>query len=98
MRYQTSIGRQVELTPERRKHILQFHPDLKPYLDQIKLVLESPEIIKRSLDDPRVLIFYRYFDTILSGKYIAVVVKTNQRNFILTSYLTSHIKTGEIYD
>lgn len=98
MKYKSSIGKTVELTSERKKHILTFHPDLKPYIKLIREVLLLPDDLKISKSDPDSLLFYKYFDTILNGKYIAVVVKVNGRNFILSSYLTGRIKSGEKYE
>ena len=44
-------------------------------------------------------LFYKYFANIKGGKYLAVVVKINKRNFILTSYLTDKTITGKkIYE
>ena len=98
MRFKTNLGKIAELTSERKSHIFLFHPDLKPYFDLIKAVLLDPDEVRVSRSDPRVLLFYKYFDIILGGKYIAVTVKTNGRWFILTSYLTNRILSGEIYE
>lgn len=98
MKYESITGKTIELTSERKKHILTFHPDLHPYMKHIKEVLLQPDDLKISKSDPQVLLFYKYFDTILDGKYIAVTVKLNERNLILTSYLTNRIKSGERYE
>lgn len=98
MLYASYLGRTIELTSERKKHILIFHPDLKPYVKLIKEVLLEPDELRVSKSDPKSLLFYKHFATILQGKYIAVVVKFNERNFILSSYLTNHIKSGEKYE
>ena len=93
----TSLGKTVELTSERKKHIFLFHPDLKPYFGRVRDVLLDPDEVRISKSDPKVLLFYKYFDNILGGKYIMVGVKTNGRWFILTSYLTNQILSGEKY-
>lgn len=59
MKYQTSINRIVELTPERKAHILAEHPDLKEHFQNIKLVLSDPEEIRISKTDSAVLLFYK---------------------------------------
>ena len=51
--------------------------------------------MRRSVYDPSVLIYYRYFKDVLGGKYIAVVVKVNNKGFILTSYVTDRVKRGD---
>jgi len=99
LEFQSKIGRVIELTQERQKHIFEFHPDVNPYFSRIEQVLEAPSEIRSSRHNPEVLLFYKYFADIKSGKYLAVVVKTNQRNFILTCYLTDKIITGQkIYE
>lgn len=98
MKFKTSLGKTVELTSERKNHIFLFHPDLKPYFEEVKDVLLEPNEIRISKSDPKVLLFYKFFDTILDGKYIMVAVKSNGRWFILTSYLTNKILSGEKYE
>ena len=95
MRLRDKFGKSIELTPERKNHILEFHPDIRLYFNNIRNVLMEPDEIRRSKYDYQVLIFYKYFKRIKKGKYLAVVVKKNRRNFILTSYLTSKILSGE---
>jgi len=97
MKFKTSLGKSAELTLERKKHIFLFHPDLKLYFERLKDVLLEPNGVRISKSDPKVLLFYKYFDTILNGKYIMVGIKTNGRWFILTSYLTDKILSGEKY-
>ena len=61
--------------------------------EEMKETLRDPEIVRRSVYDPSVLIYYRYFKDVLGGKYIAVVVKVNNiKGFILTSYVTDRVK------
>ena len=87
--YDSSVGK-IELTDERWHHIVQFHADLRPYVRQFATALIDPSRISRSTSDRKVVIFYRWLPK--AGKYLAIVVKTNQRNFILTAYLTNKIK------
>lgn len=98
MIYKSILEKNIELTAERKKHILLYHPDLKPYFSKIKTSLLKPDEIRISKSDSKVLLFYRYFDTILKGKYILVAVKTNTRWFMLTAYLTKRKLSGEIYE
>jgi hypothetical protein len=97
MKFKSKIGKVIELTPERKTHIIEFHPDVKIYLSKIPEILKNPDQIRKSRHDPEVLLFYKYFDNI--KKHLVAVVKVNKRNFILTCYLTDKIKTGEkIYE
>jgi hypothetical protein len=38
----------VELTDERRRHIVDEHPDFEPYLDRIGPTLLEPDLVRRS--------------------------------------------------
>lgn len=99
MRFASNFGRIIELTCERKKHIVEYHPDVQRHFVKIKEVLECPDEIRKSRHDSKVLLFYKYFANIKNGKYLVVVVKTNKRNFVITCYLTDKIKTGQkIYD
>ena len=84
--YDSSFGK-VELTNERFSHILTFHPEIKNFSKYFKSVLGQPDFIHQSKSDPKVKIFYKQ---ITGLKYIAVVIKTNSRNFILTAYITKN--------
>lgn len=70
---------------------------MEDYLDLLKDVLETPEDLRYSSRSDEVLLFYRYFDKIEGGKYIAVVVNKAEKS-ILTTYLTHRIKTGRKYE
>lgn len=92
--FPTATGKTAELTDERRDHILTYHPDVGPFLDRVGEVLASPDLLRRSAQDPEVVLFYKFYSDILNGKYMVVVVKENQRSFILTVYLTNSTRTG----
>lgn len=79
----------IELTVERERHIYEFHPDVRRYRKLFAQTLAQLEIIRRSRFDSSAIIFYR---SVSSQKYLAIVVKINQRNFILTAYLTYKIR------
>ena len=64
MKFKTSLGKTVELTSERKKHIFLFHPDLKPHFALVEDVLLESGEVRISKSDPKVLLFYKYFDTI----------------------------------
>lgn len=97
MKFKSILGKSIELTPERKQHILLYHPDLKPYLKFIKEVLTQPDDVRKSKSDRQVLLFYKFYASIKDGIYIMVAVKTNGRWFILTSYLTRYMISGENY-
>lgn len=90
------FGNEIVLTTERRECIITKHPEIKPYKDKIKMVLQEPDLVKKSKRDEKVFLYYKYFEEILGGKYLLVVVKINKSNFIITAYITDRIKEGEI--
>jgi len=94
--FSSAIGKTVELTDERREHILKYHPDVAPFLDRTEEVLAYPDAIRRSSQDSQVVLFYKFYPDILKGKYIVVVAKEEDRSFILTIYLTRSVRTGVI--
>jgi hypothetical protein len=86
--FRSSFG-DVELTDERMRHILEFHPDVDVYRDRFQDVLSGPDYDRRSTSDTHVRVFYK---RLRGDKHLAIVVKTNERNFILTAYLTDKPK------
>jgi hypothetical protein len=76
--------------------ILLKHLETEDVLDHIDSVLATPDEIRQSTRDKRVVLYYRFNREILNGKWIAIVVKQVDRNFISTIYLTDQIKAGEV--
>lgn len=98
MIYKSIIGKKIELTDERKQHILARHPDVAIHFSKVSKTLLKPDEIRVDKEDKNVLLFYRYFSKIGSGKYLVVVIKLNERNFLLTLYSTRRIKTEEKYE
>jgi phage-Barnase-EndoU-ColicinE5/D-RelE like nuclease2 len=92
---------EVELTEEREAHIAETHPDILPeYLPQIEQTLADPDEVRRSVRMSGARMFYRWFEDVRHGKYVAVVVVSDaaptERNWIITAYMTSRLINGEI--
>lgn len=87
---------EIELTSKRWTYLVAKHPEVKPHHRKIELVLKEPYLVKRSKRDKDVLLYYKFFQEILNGKYLLVVVAKGRRNFIVTAYITDKIKGGEI--
>ena len=92
---------EVELNDEREAHIAKTHPDLLPeYLPQLGQTLADPDQVRRSLRMSGARMFYRWFDDVKQGKYLAVVVVSEsaptERNWIITAYITRRLSNGEI--
>ena len=87
-RFDSALGT-VELTDEREQHIFAFHPEVKATRKYFAITLSEANVMRRSRFDPKVFIVYR---ALSQNKYLAIAVKTNRRNFILTAYLTNKIQ------
>jgi len=98
VKYKSVIGKTIELTNERKNYFLVRHAGLRYHFSKVKSVLTEPDEIRYSKRDNKVLLFYKFFDKILSGKYIAVVVRVNRRSFIITAYITDKVKIGKKYE
>lgn len=90
------FGDIIYLTEERWKHILEGHPEILPLKVNLREVLEASDFITRSLYDPEIFLYYKFYTNIWNGKYIVVVIKKNKRNFMLTAYITDRVKGGKI--
>ena len=88
----------IELTTERKRHIVIRHPELQGHLQKIGKVLQKPDEIRVSRYDANVLLFYKYFGKIRGGKYFSVTVKLADRSFVLTAYFTDQIRAGVLYE
>ena len=90
MRHFASSFGSVELTDERLRHIITFHPEVKLYVKFFKDTLSKSDTVRQSNTDPQVKIYYKSLRR--QSKFLAIVVKTNHRNFILTAYITTKIQ------
>lgn len=95
-------GHRIYLTDERWRHIIDTHPDMKPYRE---LVLKTIRIGGRRqdpLDPAKFKYSRRYADLPPNFTHLVVVVKfeiryrprtkEKQNNFVLTAYLVSRLK------
>lgn len=87
-RFRSQFGL-VTLTAERKYHIFQFHPEVRRHQKHFAKIISNPEVTRRSIHDLFVLIFYR---RVSRKNYLAIVIKTNKHNFVLTAYLTNKIR------
>lgn len=93
--FSDAFGQTIELTAERWLHVLGEHQELKAFEDLIPQTLQQPDVIIRSVYDLQVRLYYKWFPQLWHGKYLVVVVKSNRRHVVLTSYITDKIKGGE---
>lgn len=86
----------VVLADSVRAVILVKHPEVADFIDRIPDVLRSPDEIRRSVHDERTVLYYRYEEAVLGGKWLVVVVKRIDRNFVSTIYATNKIGSGDV--
>ncbi len=94
--YRDVFGDEIVLTDSVRATILQKHPEVNDFIDQIDQALAEPQEVRRSIRDERAVLYYRFEANVLSGKWVVVVVKRIDRHFISTIYATDQIKSGEV--
>lgn len=94
------LSGEVELTQEREKHIEEHHPDLLPkYRDRIARTLAEPDQVRRSARSSNARLFSRWFDDIMGGKHVVVVVITEvaaRRPWVITAYVVRTLRQGDI--
>ena len=91
MRISRSPWGRIELTDERKRHVIFFHPEIASVLPHFSLTIAHPEKIIHSTNDDKVIICYRFLPN--RRKYLAIVIKLKPKsNFVLTAYLTRKIK------
>ncbi|MDY7008993.1 MAG: hypothetical protein SWX82_35085 [Cyanobacteriota bacterium] len=91
----------VELTNERELHITEKHPDLgRGYQQLIADTLLDPDEVRCDVRFENTILLSRWYPNIRKGRYIVVIVVTDtvpeERNWIVTAYLTTKITQGEI--
>ena len=91
----------VEWTEERERHISENHPDLLPeHRERIADTLADPDQARRSVVFGSARLFSRWFDDLLGGKYVVVVVVSEQlpveRHWIITAYIARRLAGGEV--
>ena len=92
---------EVELADDRERHIAERHPDLLPaHLVKIEQTLAEPDLIRRSGRFVSARLFSRWFDGLLGGKHVVVVVLCSSisdgRNWIITAYIARSIAVGDV--
>ena len=89
-------GNVVRLTDERRRHILERHPETAYCLGRFEETLAQPHVKLQSRSDPAVACYYRLVPN-REGRfqYLCLVVKHQpESGFIITGYLISKIPGG----
>jgi len=93
---QDKFGNKIKLTLDRLNHILTTHPEIKGLEDKISITLKDPDIIKQSIYESNVHIYYKHYKMKPKEKHLAVVIRINVNNFVITTYITDRIKKGDL--
>ncbi len=87
------LGGTVELTDERRQHILVKHPDLLPeHFDHLAKTVADPDQVRRDNRFPATRLLARWFDDLKGGKFLIVAVVSDpppdeERHWIVIAYV-----------
>jgi len=93
------LGKRVELTGERREHILLRHPDLLPeHFDEIAKTLKDPDDVRKDDRFPATQLFSRWCEHLKGGKWIVVAVISDpppaERSWVVTAYIARKLAKG----
>src|SRR3989442_7935477 len=88
---------EVELTDERERHIRERHPELLPrHRDRIAETLADPDQIRKSGRASNARLFSRWFDSLMGGKRVVVVVVSEaERHWLLSAYVAQKLAKGD---
>ena len=86
---ETPLGFRVVVSQEDWEAIVAKHPEMAERSGDVALALSSPDEVRRSRRDERVLLFYRMERT---RRWVVAVAVANGR--LITAYRTDAIKEG----
>jgi len=95
------LDARVILTARRLFHILEKHPEALPDgIERLGDVLRRPDCVRASARDSEVLLFSRWYDELLMGKHLVVVVRCDSADRgssrVLTAYAARDLGPGEV--
>ena len=91
---ESKVKKKISISNEHWKHISEIkHPEVSGLEDEIKQTLIIPIEIKRRNSDRNIYLYYSKY----KSKFLCVVIRhLNGNGFVITAYITSKIKKGEI--
>src|SRR3989344_925484 len=87
-------GRKIHLTNERWRHIIIKHPDIAGKAEEVKRLLEKPDLTTPHKFDDNMKNYYKYNKK--DKNYLLVSVKyLNGDGFVATAFYTTKIRKNE---
>ena len=80
-------GKTIRLTDERWVHIVEGHPEMAGYLNDVLLAIDSPDFVVEGGNNELLAAIYKRPDKLL----IVVYIETSNDGFIITAFFTSKI-------
>ncbi len=93
----SKLSKKIALTTHGYEHISERHPEVSGEFEKMKETLVNPQMIRKSIYEDKVWLFYRLFSkTPVTRKYLMVGVRLfNNEGTVITSYFTDQIKMGD---
>jgi len=93
----SKFDKKISFTEGKYEHVCKRHPEVVGEIKKMKETLVSPQIVRRSLYDEKVWLFYCFFEnTSVTKKYLMVAARIlNDEGFVVTSYFTDKVKMVE---
>ena len=87
-------GKLIRLTNKQHSHMMDEHPYMHKYIEEIKETLQKPDKITSYSFDENVKYFYKNYKHLdKPNKFVLVIVKyLNGEGYIISSYLESKVK------
>ena len=84
----------IRLTDKQHSHMMDEHPYMSRYMEEIKDTLKKPDKITSYSFDEGIRYFYKGYKHLdKANKYLVIIVKyLNGEGFIISSYLETKIK------
>ncbi len=89
--FKDEAGVEITLTQERWDHIVSRHPEVKAYYPSFSEVIKSPDVIIGSRIRKETELYHKKYD-----EYFLILVVDKKKKFIVTAYLSSNVKIGDV--
>jgi hypothetical protein len=80
-------GKTIRLTDERWVHIVEGHPEMAGYLNEVLLAVDNPDLVVEGGNNELLALLYKRPDKLL----VVVYKEESSDGFIITAFFTSKI-------